>query len=138
LKSASTNFEPTANQHDWKARGDIGMLTDVALKALKPDAKAYKKSDGGGLFIVVHPTGRKSWGLAFRTGKKQKFLSGGVYPHVTLREARDWRNAIKAQLTLGMEPTALPNSQIVETSDAPAASIQPHSRPWRENGIPCA
>ncbi|WP_407672632.1 Arm DNA-binding domain-containing protein [Novosphingobium organovorum] len=122
------------------------MLTDVALKALKPDAKAYKKSDGGGLFIVVHPTGRKSWGLACRTGKKPKFLSGGVYPHVTLREARDWRNAIKAQLTLGMEPTALPNSQIVETSDAPrgidpttfaaVALVQRLRQAWRERVTP--
>ena len=110
------------------------MLTDVALKALKPDAKAYKKSDGGGLFVVVHPTGRKSWGLACRTGKMQKFLSGGTYPHVTLREARDWREAIKAQLTLGMEPTAMPKSHTAEANDkacnADPATFESVAREW--------
>jgi len=110
------------------------MLTDVALKALKPDAKAYKKSDGGGLFVVVHPTGRKSWGLACRTGKKQKFLSGGTYPHVTLREARDWREAIRAQLTLGMEPTAMPKSHTAEANDkacnADPTTFESVAREW--------
>jgi integrase len=90
------------------------MLTDIALRALKPAAKPYKRADGGGLFILVQPSGRKLWRIAFRIEKKQKFLSGGVYPEVSIREARAWREAIKAQLTLGMEPTAEPKINAVE------------------------
>ncbi len=86
------------------------MLTDVALKNLKGDAKPYKRADGGGLFILVQPSGQRYWRIACRVAGKQKFLSGGAYPEVSLRDARDWRDAIKAQIVLGMEPTALPKS----------------------------
>jgi integrase len=96
------------------------MLTDVALKNLKPGAKAYKRSDGGGLFVTVNPNGRKYWGVACRVGDRQKFLSGGTYPEVGLREARDWRQQVKAQLVLGMEPTAQPKSR-VKVAATPAA-----------------
>ena len=41
------------------------MLTDIALKNLKPGLKAYKRSDGGGLFVLVQPNGRKYWRMAF-------------------------------------------------------------------------
>ena len=53
------------------------MLTDIALKALKPADKPYKKADGGGLFILVQPDGKKFWRLAYRFAGKQKLLSGG-------------------------------------------------------------
>lgn len=72
------------------------MLTDIALKNLKPEPKPYKRSDGGGLFVIVQPNGRKYWRIACRIDGKQKFLSGGSYPDVSLRDARHWREAIKA------------------------------------------
>ena len=84
------------------------MLTDIAARALKPEKSAYKRSDSKGLFITVHPTGKKVWGLAVRIEGKQKFLTGGSYPEVTVKLARAWRDAVKAQLTLGMVPTATP------------------------------
>lgn len=61
------------------------MLTDVALKNMKPAAKPYKRSDGGGLFVLVQPNGRKSWNIACRIDGKQRFLSGGSYPDMGLR-----------------------------------------------------
>lgn len=84
------------------------MLTDIALRALKPEKSAYKKSDSKGLFVTVHPSGKKVWGLAIRVEGKQKFLTGGAYPEVTVKLARAWRDTVKAQLTLGMAPTATP------------------------------
>ncbi|MDB5710273.1 MAG: integrase [Sphingomonas bacterium] len=95
------------------------MLTDIALKNLKPQAKPYKRSDGGGLFVIVQPNGRKYWRIACRIDGKQKFLLGGSYPDVALRDARNWREAIKAQLVLGMKPTAQP--QAVAEAAAKAA-----------------
>ena len=65
------------------------MLTDIALKALKPTQKPYKRSDGGGLFIFVKPNGGKFWSLGCNVDGKQRFFSGGSYPTVSLREARD-------------------------------------------------
>lgn len=87
------------------------MLTDVALKKLRTESKPYKRSDGGGLFVIVRPNGRKYWRIACRVGGKQKSLSGGAYPEVSLREARHWREAVRAQIVLGMEPTAQPKSR---------------------------
>lgn len=95
------------------------MLTDISLKNLKPESKVYKRSDGGGLFVTVTPNGRKYWGIGCRVGGKQKFLSGGAYPEVSLRDARDWREAIKAQILLGMELTAQPKSRVKVTKTPP-------------------
>jgi integrase len=82
------------------------MLTDAAIRTLKPAAKPLKRSDGGGLFILVTPDGRKGWRLAYRLDGKQKLLSGGNYPKVGLRAARLWRDQVRAQLTLGIDPSA--------------------------------
>lgn len=82
------------------------MLTDVAIKTLKPGPKPIKRADGGGLFILVTPDGRKGWRLAYRLDGKQKLLSGGPYPKVGLRAARLWRDKVRAQLTLGIDPSA--------------------------------
>lgn len=81
------------------------MLTNVALKALKPDAKPYKKSDGGGLFILVEPNGSKLWRFGYRYDGKQKLLSGGRFPETSLAQARAWREMMKHQLALGMDPS---------------------------------
>ena len=56
------------------------MLTDVALKALKPGAKPYKRADEGGLYILIQPNGKKIWRLTYRFAGEQKLLSGGAYP----------------------------------------------------------
>lgn len=81
------------------------MLTNVALKALKPEAKPYKKSDGGGLFILVEMNGSKLWRFAYRYDGKQKLLSGGRYPATSLAAARAWRDMMKHQLALGLDPS---------------------------------
>lgn len=74
------------------------MLTNVAIKAFKPAAKPYKKSDGGGLFLLIQPNGSKTWRFAYRFNGKQQLLSGGPYPATTLLAARSWRDMMKHQL----------------------------------------
>ena len=68
------------------------MLTNVALKALKPEAKPYKKADGGGLFILIEKNGSKLWRFAYRYDGKHKLISGGRFPEVSLVAARAWRD----------------------------------------------
>lgn len=64
------------------------MLTDTAIRALKPGPRPIKKSDGGGLFILVTPEGTKHWRLAYRFLGKQKLLCGGPYGCSRSRSAR--------------------------------------------------
>lgn len=83
------------------------MLTDTAIRALKPGPRPIKKSDGGGLFILVTPEGTKHWRLAYRFLGKQKLLSGGPYPLVKLADARKWRDEAKLDLLAGRDPSAV-------------------------------
>lgn len=80
-------------------------LTDSALKALKPRAKAYKVTDEKGLYVHVTPAGGKLWKLKFRNkvGAEKK-LSLGAYPEISLKEARDLRDAARSKLAKGVDP----------------------------------
>ena len=78
-------------------------LTDNKIKALK---KVGKESDGGGLYIQVTETGSKPWRLKYRFGGREKVLSLGVYPHITLAKARAMRDTAKNQLANGIDPSA--------------------------------
>ena len=81
-------------------------LTDTALRALKPTGKVQKLSDGGGLYLHVTPTGSRLWRMAYRFTGKQKLLSFGAYPSVSLRDARKLREEAKEQLAKGIDPGA--------------------------------
>ena len=64
-------------------------LTDTAIRNAKPKGEDYKLADGGGLFLLVTPTGSKLWRMRFKhLGKEQK-LSFGTYPDVSLKDARE-------------------------------------------------
>ena len=64
------------------------QLTDKEIRAAKPKAKEYKLFDGGGLYLSVTPKGKKWWRLKYRFEGKEKRISLGVYPTVTLKAAR--------------------------------------------------
>ena len=67
----------------------MGKLTDKAVQAAQPREKQYGISDGDSLSLIVRPTGAKLWWFRYRFAGKAKTLSIGVYPVVSLREARD-------------------------------------------------
>lgn len=81
-------------------------LTNAQAKAAKADSegKIVKLSDGGGLQLHVLPTGTKSWRMAYRWGGKQKTLTIGNFPEVSLAEARAAREEAKAEMRAGREP----------------------------------
>ncbi|MDD2686793.1 MAG: integrase arm-type DNA-binding domain-containing protein [Gallionella sp.] len=85
----------------------MSKLTEMAIKKAKPEAKAYKMADGGGMYLLVQPTGSKWWRLKYRIGGKEKMLSIGVYPDVTLSEARDRREQARKLLANGGDPSAI-------------------------------
>jgi hypothetical protein len=80
-------------------------LTDTAVRNAKPCEKLFKLSDGGGLHLLIQPSGSKLWRLAYRIGRKQKTLCLGIYPTVSLAEARAKRDTAKQQLGSGMDPS---------------------------------
>jgi integrase len=81
-------------------------LKDVAVRNAKPSGKPRKLSDGGGLHILIQPTGGKLWRLAYRFAGKQKTLALGVYPLVSLEEARTRREEAKKLLARSIDPSA--------------------------------
>jgi integrase len=79
------------------------MLTDTKVRQQK---SAGKISDGGGLFLMVTPSGSKLWRQSYRFGGKQKTLAHGAYPQISLQEARARREAAKTLLREGRDPSA--------------------------------
>jgi integrase len=80
-------------------------LTDTAIRAAKLRRKAVKLSDGGGLYLLIQPRGAKLWRLAYRFGGKQKTLAFGIYPTVSLANARARREAAKKLLADNVDPS---------------------------------
>ena len=69
------------------------MLDDHIIQGLKAADKPKKYADGGGLFLFIPASGKKLWRLAYRFERKAKLLSFGEYPQVSLRAARQRRDA---------------------------------------------
>ena len=80
-------------------------LTDTACKNAKPSEKARKVYDGGGLYLEVMPSGSKYWRHKYRFLGKEKRLAFGVYPEVTLKEAREKRDKARKLLAEGIDPS---------------------------------
>jgi integrase len=82
------------------------MLTDMKCKNIKPSGKPVKISDSGGLYLEVTPKGSKYWRLKYRFGGKEKKLAIGVYPTISLQDAREKRDDAKKKLANGIDPSA--------------------------------
>jgi integrase len=72
--------------------------------------KQYKLADSGGLYLLVHPNGSKYWRLKYRFLGKEKTMAFGVYPAVSLKEARLKRDSAKKTLSDGDDPVQLKKS----------------------------
>jgi integrase len=79
-------------------------LTDAAARNAKPREKPYKLSDGHGLYLQVEPSGSKLWRLKYRFNEKEKRLSFGAYPAVTLAQAREHQLEARRLLGTGIDP----------------------------------
>lgn len=81
------------------------MLTDPKLRHLKSRPKLYRVADAGGLCIEVPPSGSRLWRFRYRYAGRQKMLSLGHYPEVSLSEARELRDKARALLREGTDPS---------------------------------
>lgn len=79
-------------------------LTDTAIKNAKPKEKSYKLTDGDGLYLLVHPNGGKYWRMKYLYVGKEKLLSFGTYPEISLVDARSKRLDARKLLANGADP----------------------------------
>ena len=82
-------------------------LTDSVIRQAKAANKPVKLADGGGMYLLLRPEGSRYWRLDYRFDGKRKTLALGVYPEVTLAEARKRRQVAKAMLAEGQDPGAM-------------------------------
>lgn len=102
-------------------------LTDTSIRNVKPGDKSRKLADKKGLFLLIHPNGSKYWRLKYRYGSKEKLLSLGVYPDVSLREARDRRDEARKLLANGVDPGIVKKQSIRESIEN---SFEAIAREW--------
>lgn len=81
-------------------------LTDVRVKNAKSRLKEYKLADGGGMYLLVHPKGGKYWRLKYRFEGRERVLALGVYPEVSLAEAREKRDLARKRIANGVDPAS--------------------------------
>ena len=89
----------------------IVPLSDLQVSKAKPGGKEYKLFDGGGLFLLVTPTGGKLWHFKYRYNDKEKKLTFGAYPAVSLSDARQRREDAKKLLANGVDPSDVKKAQ---------------------------
>ncbi|NWK98666.1 integrase [Sphingobium lactosutens] len=91
-------------------------LTVVEVKNAKPKERDYKLADSAGLHLFVTTKGAKSWRFKYRIGGKEKRLVFGLFPEVSLSEARDQRDVARALVRAGKDP-------VIEAEKAKQAAI---------------
>ncbi|HET8883543.1 MAG TPA: Arm DNA-binding domain-containing protein [Solimonas sp.] len=79
-------------------------LTDTYIRTLKPKAKRYKSRRERGLFVWVMPNDSKLWYLGYTHAGKERVLSLGAYPAVSIADARERRSAANRLLVKGIDP----------------------------------
>ena len=80
-------------------------LSDIQVRNLKPRDKAYKVSDFEGLFVLVKTNGSKLWQFKYRMYGKERLLSIGIYPDVSLAQARKAKEAARAKVAADIDPS---------------------------------
>ncbi|WP_302608473.1 integrase arm-type DNA-binding domain-containing protein [uncultured Desulfovibrio sp.] len=105
-------------------------LSDTFIRHVTANGKVQKHSDGGGLFLYVTSAGKKSWRLAYRFAGRQKLISLGPYPSVSLREAREKREDAKKLLREHIDPSQARRQAREAAAEAARNSFEDVAREW--------
>lgn len=81
------------------------LLTDLKIKSVRPAERAYKLSDGGGLFLLVKPSGGKLWRWKYRIDGKENLFAIGAFPEISLAQARTARDTARSLIRQGIHPS---------------------------------
>jgi integrase len=106
-------------------------LTDTAVRNAKAKAKPYKLFDGGGLFLLVQPSGSRWWRYKYRRADgKENTLSLGTYPDTSLRVAREKHAEARKQRAAGIDPSAARQAAKAAGAERAANSFETVAREW--------
>lgn len=108
-------------------------LTARQVETAKPKDKAYKLSDGGGLYLEVATSGSRYWRMKYRYGGKEKRLAFGVYPDVSLAEAREKRDAAKKVLAAGNDPGEVKKAEKIAQKLSFENTFEAIAREWHQH-----
>ena len=107
-------------------------LSDSAIRSAKPAEKPFRLYDVGGLYLEVSPAGGKLWRLKYRIAGKEKRLSFGVYPDVSLKSARERRDEARKVLAEGIDPGEQRKAQKAASEARALNSFEVICREWLE------
>lgn len=110
----------------------IVPLTDPKIKKAKAQHKPFPLFDGGGLFVLVTPTGGKLWRFKYRFGGKNKLLSFGSYPEISIATARKKREEARTLIANGSDPGEVRKAQKAAGAAATENSFEVVAREWHE------
>jgi integrase len=113
-----------------------GVLTDVVIRQAKPAEKPYKLSDGGGMFLLINSNGSKYWRLKYRIDGKEKKMALGVYPEVSLTQARDKRDKARELIGGGIDPIEHIRKQERARKQQSENSFEIVAREWHSKRAP--
>jgi integrase len=105
-------------------------LTDTIVRNAKPRLKPYKLYDSDGLFLLITATGNKWWRMKYRYGGKEKLLSLGVYPEVTLKEARTRRDQERKNIAFDIDPSTNRKAAKLAQADSQKNTFEVVAREW--------
>ncbi len=111
-------------------------LTNVQVKNAKPKDKSYKMADERGLYLLVNPNGSKLWKMKYRYVGREKKLSFGSYPDVSLAQAREMRDDARSKLAKDIDPGVLKNSLKRSKQIAAENSFEIIAREWHAKFTP--
>ncbi len=106
------------------------MLTDKQAKRAKAEEKAYKLADQAGLYLYVAETGVRSWRYDYRLAGRRHTLTVGVYPLMTLKEARDAHTDARRILAKGINPALAKRHEKRAAKEAAANSFRDIADRW--------
>jgi hypothetical protein len=108
----------------------IHKLAATAVKQAKPKDKAYKMADGKGMYLLVHPQTGKYWRYDYRFTGKRKTLALGVFPDVSLSDARTLHQQAREKLSSGIDPSEVKRVDKLTKNLAVADSFEAIGREW--------
>jgi hypothetical protein len=105
-------------------------LTNTAVLNAKPESKQRKLADGKGLFLLIHPNGSKYWRFKYRFQGKERLLALGVYPDVSLADARGRRDEARKLLANSIDPSEVKKANKAAGLEKAANSFEVVAREW--------
>lgn len=105
-------------------------LTDIKVRSLKGRDRQYKVADGRGLFLVITPTGSKYWRFRYRFADREKSLALGIYPDVSLADARNKCHEARKMLANDIDPGADKQNKKRARKLAAANTFEAVAREW--------